>query len=109
MERQLPFIEKLANIESSLISDPAQKPENAAVAVAGNVEIFVNLEGIAGAGERKAKIEKELARLEKEIAFCDKKLTNERFVKNAPADVVDKYKAKKDKYLLEAGKLREHL
>ena len=109
VERQLPFIEKLSNVEALLIAEPAQKPENAAVAVAGNVEIFVNLEGIAGSGERKAKIEKELARLEKEIAFCDKKLSNERFVKNAPVDVVDKYREKKDKYLKEAGKLKEHL
>jgi valyl-tRNA synthetase len=41
-----------------------------------------------------ARLDREIAKLEKEIAPSRKKLTNEGFLDKAPAEVVDKEKAK---------------
>ncbi len=109
LQRQLPFIEKLANIAGRLTEEPSDKPENTAVAVAGGVELYVDLEGLVDAGERRAKIEKELGKLEKEIAIFEKKLGNERFVANAPPEVVENARGKLEKAKAEAEKLKGHL
>jgi valyl-tRNA synthetase len=107
--RQMPYIGKLANIDGFLISDKADRPEQSAVGVSGKVEIFVDLEGMAGADERRAKTEKELKKVEKEIDTFRKKLSNKKFVDNAPAEIVEKNRAKLKDFEAKAEKLRENI
>ncbi len=79
-----------------------QKPRMAAGAVAGNVEIFVLLEDVLDFDSESARLEKELAKLEKESGTTQKKLSNEDFLKRAPADVIEKEREK-------GARLREKL
>ncbi|MCQ2570313.1 MAG: hypothetical protein MJ139_05430, partial [Limosilactobacillus sp.] len=44
--------------------------------------------------EEKARMEKEIKKLEQEVQCSTKKLSNEKFVANAPAAVVEEEKAK---------------
>ncbi|MBI5816358.1 MAG: valine--tRNA ligase [Nitrospinae bacterium] len=107
--RQAPFIAKLSNTDITPSADPASRPKSSAVGVAGDVEVFVNLEGLPEAAEWKAKALKELARLEKEIGIFEKKLSNEKYVANAPAEVVEKDREKLEGYIARAAKLRGYL
>ncbi len=109
LERQTPFINKLANVRVGFIDGVGEKPENAAVGVIEDVEIFIDLAGMSLLDEKKAKEKKELEKLEKEIEFFTKKLSNAKYVKNAPAHVVKGDKTKLENYAAKAAKLKEHL
>jgi valyl-tRNA synthetase len=54
-------------------------------------------------------LQKEITRLEGSLSGIEKKLSNEKFVNNAPAEVVEKEKAKKRDWQENLGKLKEIL
>jgi valyl-tRNA synthetase len=91
---QAPFIGKLSGAEIGLMASSDPRPANTGVGVAGDVEVFVNLEGVVDIAEWKAKAQKELAKIEKEIGIFDKKLSNAQYVDNAPPEVVEKDREK---------------
>ena len=109
LSRQTPFINKLTNANLRITQDVSEKPKNAAVGVAGSVEVFVDPAGLASDEDAVAKAEKELAKVKKEIEFFTRKLSNPNFVKNAPPDVVEKDKAKLESYKEKASKLRGYV
>ncbi|HEB71261.1 MAG TPA: valine--tRNA ligase, partial [Nitrospirae bacterium] len=108
ISRQAPYISKLANIDVSLIANKKDRPEQSAAGVSGKVEVFVDLAGIAGEKERRAKTRKELEKVEKEIYIFTKKLSNKKFVENAPPEIVKKNREKLKEYEGKAEKLREN-
>tara|TARA_B100000959_G_scaffold287499_1_gene373175 strand:- start:307776 stop:310415 length:2640 start_codon:yes stop_codon:yes gene_type:complete len=109
LERQLPFVNKLANVTATLIDSRDDRPKNCGSGVAGAVEVFVDLSGLADKSDRIAKIEKELAKAEQEIEMFRKKLSNKKFVNNAPPDVVEDNRKKLEGHTAIAEKLRNHL
>jgi valyl-tRNA synthetase len=109
LEAQTPYIERLAKAEKIEIGTlDSERPENAATTVQAGVEIIIPLEGLVDLGAERIRIEKEIDRVDKDIAMFTKKLTNERFIANAPEAVVAKDRAKLDaaqakRTTLEAG------
>jgi valyl-tRNA synthetase len=61
--------------------------------VDGN-ELFIKLEGLISFEKEKQRLEKEITKVTAYIESLEKKLSNEKFVSNAPADVVAKEKEK---------------
>ncbi len=59
-----------------------------------NSEIYIPLKGLIDLDVERQRIEKEINRLEGSLKGIEKKLSNEKFVNNAPADVVEKEKTK---------------
>jgi valyl-tRNA synthetase len=87
-----PVITKLANLsEVEVISG---EPENAVSFIVKNVEYFVPVGNLVNAEEEIAKMEEELKYTRGFLNSVQKKMSNERFVQNAPAAVVDKEKLK---------------
>ncbi len=82
----LPIIKKLAHVEK--IEKISQALDNAASFRVGFNEYFVPLEGLVNPDEEKKKLEKELAYTKGFLQSVQKKLSNERFVNNAPEKVV---------------------
>ncbi len=109
VEKQLPYINKLANVAGVFIDNNGEKPENSAVGVVDNIEIFVDLSGIVESDQGLEKSKKELIKAEEEIKFFQKKLSNKKFVENAPPEVVEKNRAKLAEYEAKAAKLRGSL
>ena len=109
LSAQSPYITRLAKAEAIEIGGTGTgRPDKAATTVSGGVEIVIPLEGLVDLGAERVRIEKEIARVDKDIAFLEKKLSNERFVANAPEAVVqenrDKLEAAQSKLAtLEAG------
>jgi valyl-tRNA synthetase len=62
--------------------------------VRADIEVVVPLVGLIDLVAERARIQKEIARAEKEIAAVDKKLSNEKFVANAPTEVVDEVRTR---------------
>ena len=85
-EELLPVVKKLANVEK--IEKISQALDNAASFRVGFNEYFVPLEGFVDTEEEKKKLEKELAYTKGFLQSVQKKLSNERFVNNAPEKVV---------------------
>jgi valyl-tRNA synthetase len=83
-------IASLARIADLAIGQDLEKPEDASIQVAGDVQIYVPLKGIVNVEEEERRLGKEIARIDKDIDFLAKKLENPSFVERAPADVVAK-------------------
>ncbi len=62
--------------------------------VRADIEVVVPLAGLIDLAAERARIQKEIGRAEKEIAAVDKKLSNEKFVANAPAEVVEEVRTR---------------
>ncbi|PTM12513.1 MAG: hypothetical protein DA443_06325, partial [Bacteroidetes bacterium] len=58
------------------------------------IEVFVPLEGLIDFDKERARLQKEIDRLQGFMSGIEKKLSNEKFVANAPAEVVEKERKK---------------
>ena len=75
--------------KSSEINISDEKPSQALSSVVKGIEVFVVLEGAVDVEAEKERLEKEAKRLEGQIFGINKKLSNEKFVNNAPEQVVE--------------------
>ncbi len=94
-ENQSKYISSLARVKKLEASQNVVKPKASASALAKGAEIYVPLEGLIDLDLERQRLEKEKNRLEGMLAGVSKKLSNEKFVNNAPKDVVEREKAKK--------------
>jgi len=84
----------LARAASLDISAPADKPKTSAAVIVEGATVLVNLEGIIDFAMEAARLDKEIAKIDKELQGVSKKLSNEGFLGKAPAEVIEKVRAK---------------
>ncbi|MCH5214945.1 MAG: class I tRNA ligase family protein, partial [Muribaculaceae bacterium] len=82
-----PILVKIANL--SEIASVAEKGDMSAAFIVGATEYSVPLQGNINVEEERAKLEKELAHLQGFLGGVQKKLSNEKFVANAPEKVIE--------------------
>jgi valyl-tRNA synthetase len=92
-------------IEDSLV----QKPAKALALVVGEYEVFLPLAGLVDIERERARLAVELEKMRGEIARAEKLLGNSEFVSKAPAEVVDKERAKLQAHQQRCSKLEERL
>ncbi|MDR8390184.1 valine--tRNA ligase [Aliifodinibius sp. S!AR15-10] len=97
---------KLQDIGSFEVAVDLEQPEASASAVVEGSEIFVPLEGLIDLEKERERIEKEINRLEGFLKSVNGKLNNEQFVENAPEDVVQRERDKKEDTETNLDKLR---
>lgn len=102
-------IEGLANAELKILPAMPDVPEQAAHAVTRGIEVFVPLKGLIDVDKEAARLEKELASVEKDLTRVKSKLVNPGFLGKAPADVVEKEKAKEEELSGKASAIKERL
>ncbi len=83
----IPMVKKLSNVDSVNLN--SEKDPAAASFMVGTLEFNVPLASSIDVEAEVARLEKEIAYLEGFKASITKKLSNERFVNNAPAAVVE--------------------
>lgn len=97
--------------------DPAQtevlatldaKPEGHIALVAGPVEIFLPLAGLVDIKEERARLEKDLVEAEGQVGRLEKLLAGP-FAEKAPAQVVQKERAKLAEYKQTAEKIKSQI
>lgn len=94
LEKKRSVIQKLARLETLEIADTGEKPPHSVSAVISQAEIHLPLSGLLNIADEKWRLQKEVARLEDFLQALRRKLDNREFVKNAPAEIVAKEKAK---------------
>jgi valyl-tRNA synthetase len=88
------YVKALARVNDLICGVEVERPAQAATQVAGEVEILLPLAGLIDVGEEEKRLEKEIAKVEKDVAMFSKKLSNEKFVSNAPPEVLEKDRGK---------------
>ncbi|MBL4630456.1 MAG: valine--tRNA ligase, partial [Paraglaciecola sp.] len=88
------------------LSNDEQAPA-CATSLLGTLEIMIPMAGLIDKDAELARIAKALDKLEKDFARTQGKLTNEKFVSNAPEAVIDKEKAKLADFTMQMGKLHD--
>jgi len=94
LKRNEYYVMSLARLSDLAIGQGVERPTEASLQVAGDVEIIVPLRGLVNVEEEEKRLGKEIAKIDKDIEFLTKKLENPSFVERAPADVVVKEREK---------------
>jgi valyl-tRNA synthetase len=108
-KHQIDYISKLAKVDKIITGEDVEKPGASASAVFSNSEVYIPLKGLIDLDLERQRIGKEISRLEGSLMGIEKKLSNKKFVNNAPADVVEKEKTKQRDWAGKLDKLRELL
>ncbi|MFO7578438.1 MAG: valine--tRNA ligase [Pelovirga sp.] len=87
-------ITRLARVENLVAGVGVERPADVATQVAGEVEVLIPLAGLIDLDEEEARLRKEIDKVQKDVDFFTTKLGNEKFVNNAPAQVLEKDRAK---------------
>jgi valyl-tRNA synthetase len=93
-QRWAEFIKRLARV--SEISSAASAPQGSVQLVVRGEVAALPLVGVIDLNAERARLAKEMQKAEADIKRVDAKLGNEKFVANAPEEVVDEEKAKRD-------------
>ncbi|MEE4255043.1 MAG: valine--tRNA ligase [Desulfuromusa sp.] len=88
------YIHSLARVEDLVVGVAVERPKQASTQVAGEVEVLIPLADLINVAEEEARLNKEIEKVQKDVSFFEKKLSNEKFVANAPPQVLDKDRAK---------------
>ncbi len=83
------YIQDLAKVETLTITPALEKElKTTMVGVVGTVQVLIPLAGVVDVDALRAKLEKDLAKVEAEIKSLSARLTNQKFVSKAPAEIV---------------------
>jgi valyl-tRNA synthetase len=94
-----PLLGKLAKLESVRVLTAGEAAPMSATTLVGEMQILVPMAGLIDKDAELARLDKEIGRLDSEVQRIGGKLANQGFVAKAPAEVLDKERAK----LAEAG------
>jgi len=89
-----PLLGKLAKLESVRVLAAGEEAPMSATALVGEMQVLVPMAGLIDKDAELARLDKEIARLQGEVQRVGGKLSNEGFVAKAPAEVLDKERAK---------------
>ena len=103
----LPLLNKLAKLESVRVLAAGEDAPMSATALVGDMQVLVPMAGLIDKDAELARLDKEIARLDGEVKRVGGKLANEGFVAKAPAEVLDKERAKLNEAEQALGKMVE--
>ncbi|MGB4073405.1 valine--tRNA ligase [Pseudomonas sp.] len=89
-----PLLNKLAKLESVSVLASGEEAPMSATALVGEMQVLVPMAGLIDKDAELARLDKEIQRLSGEVQRVGGKLSNEGFVAKAPAEVLDKERAK---------------
>lgn len=92
--RWLEFVKRLARVSEIMFADKA--PEGSVQLLIRGEVAALPLKGVIDLAAERARLEKELAKADADIKRVDAKLGNEKFVANAPEEVVEEEKEKRE-------------
>ena len=87
-QRHLPYLEKLAGLQSVTVMAEDTRPPESAIALVGELSILVPMAGLIDAAAEAERLGKQLAKAQGDLAKTQSKLANQNFVRNAPPEVV---------------------
>jgi valyl-tRNA synthetase len=94
LEGESGLVRALAGVGRLTVEPAAEKPAHSAVAAAGNLEVYVPLEGLVDFEAEGARLTREREKLATELERLTKKLSNEGFLAKAAPEIVEKDRAR---------------
>jgi valyl-tRNA synthetase len=109
LSEHAPYFSRLARVADLAVGREAQRPAASAAVVVGPHQVFVPLAGMIDLDVERSRLRKEIDQKEQFLAGVDRKLRNQQFLNKAPADVVERERAKAADAGAELRRLRESL
>ncbi len=109
LRRASGYVLPLAGLAALEVEPPGRQPPQSATWVGEGLQVFVPLAGLLDLSEERARLGKELVRLETDLAGLRRKLDNPNFVARAPAEVVEKDRARVAELEQRRSKVQENL
>ena len=103
------FLAALAKLESVTFVAQGEETPASVTALVGNLELLIPMAGLIDVEAELARLAKQLEKATKELDKVSGKLSNERFVSNAPEAVITKEKAKQAEFQTTCDKLNEQI
>lgn len=100
---------RLARAGAVVYKDPEYLPVADATAVVNDIEVCLPLAGLIDFDQEARRLRKEIDKAGAELSMVTAKLSNEKFVSNAPADIVDAHRARKGDLEEKLSKLSRNL
>jgi len=107
LENNQQFLSKLAKLDSVTWLNQGEEAPMSATALVGDMEILVPMAGLIDKDAELARLNKETEKLQKELMKVKGKLNNEKFVSNAPEEVVAKEKSRLEEMETTLNKLNQ--
>ncbi|MEX2531514.1 MAG: valine--tRNA ligase [Gemmatimonadota bacterium] len=104
---EAPRLAQLARIGSVEFGETEGRGVGATAILTAGVELFLPLADLVDLEREGERLAEEIERLEAQLEGARRKLSNEQFVSKAPAEVVEKERAKEASFLDQRNKLRE--
>ena len=103
------FIRNLGSVESITHKESSDDLPKSAIALLGEMKVFIPLAGLVDIEEEKRRLEKKLSKLNKELESVENRLSNDAFIKKAPIEVVDDLKAKFKGLVSDQSRIEEQI
>ncbi len=100
-------VKRLARLSDIALAD--RPPEGAVQLLVRGEVVALPLKGVIDLSAEKARLDKEIVKAEADIKRVDAKLGNEKFVANAPEEIVEEEKEKREAAIERKAKLQEAL
>jgi valyl-tRNA synthetase len=105
LDRNLPYLMRLAGVDVPRTLGPAQAAPISAVAFVGTLEILVPMAGLIDPAAELDRLAKQRKKADIDLQKMESKLSNAEFAKNAPAEVVAKDRQRLAELRTEIGQL----
>ena len=92
--RNQTYLQKLGRLESITCLKSGDVAPESAIALVGNLKLLIPMAGLIDKDAELARLEKEIQRIQNDLPRVEGKLNNPAFADKAPAEVIDKEKAK---------------
>lgn len=102
-------IKNLAACKTVVVHMNGDKPESSLASVVRDIEVYLILGDVIDLGKEKERLIAEIERLERNIKTTESKLNNEKFVANAPENIVAYEREKLESFRSSLEKVRENL
>lgn len=102
-------IKNLAAVKELNISNNLPQGEIYAKGIAENIEISIPLKELIDIDSERNRLRKEIAAVENELQKVIRKLNNQEFISNAPAEVVDKNREREENLTVKLETLKQSL
>ncbi|MCP5149324.1 MAG: valine--tRNA ligase [Ectothiorhodospiraceae bacterium] len=106
---QAPYLAQLAGVESVRFLGPDEPSPEAAAALHGGATVLLPLGGLIDKVAETARLEREIGRITKDLGRSEGKLQNASFVERAPAEVVEKERARVEEFRVAIERLQAQL
>ncbi len=108
-ESEALLLQRVGRVESVRTLDDGEEPPAAATALLGDMRLLVPMKGLIDVDAERARLSKRLDKIRAELQKSRSKLSNEKFVNNAPAEVVTQERERITEFERTIAQLTEQL